>query len=140
MTRSLSTQESTVPRTMGCIMLCLAAAALVAAPAVHAQGASADSALVARGKNLFATRTCAGCHKFGTKMVGPDLTGVDKRRSHEWLVRFLKNTSQMLTSDSTAIALLKQWKGSRMPQPKLDDQEIDAVLAYVASAGAKPKK
>jgi mono/diheme cytochrome c family protein len=53
------------------------------------------------------------------------------------LHRWLKDTEGMLASDSTAQAMLEEWKGMRMPGQKLSDQEIDAILAFVDAESAK---
>jgi len=38
----------------------------------------------------------------------------------------------MLESDSTAKELLKQAKGVKMPNMKLDDSAVDALIAYLS--------
>jgi cytochrome c551/c552 len=93
-----------------------------------------------RGKMLWTNRGCASCHGIGKKMAGPDLAGVEQRRSREWLNNWLKNTDTMLASDSTAMALLAEWKGIKMPKQALTDQDIEALLAYFRSEEAKMKK
>jgi mono/diheme cytochrome c family protein len=52
-------------------------------------------------------------------------------------VRWLKETDAMIASDSTAIQLVAEWNGARMPQQRLSDQEIDAMLAYLRAEEAK---
>jgi mono/diheme cytochrome c family protein len=102
-----------------------------------ANAQAANDALVKRGKTLWQNRGCAGCHGIGKKNAGPDLQGVTARLSKEWLHRWLKDTEGMLASDSTAQAMLEEWKGMRMPGQKLSDQEIDAILAFVDAESAK---
>jgi len=46
----------------------------------------------------------------------------------------------MLASDSTAMAMLAEWKGIKMPKQPLTDQDIEALLAYFRSEEAKMKK
>ena len=46
-----------------------------------------DAATVEAGAKVYAERGCGGCHKFGEKLVGPDLTGVFSRRSTPWVER-----------------------------------------------------
>jgi len=107
--------------------LALAAALALGLPvAVVAQGSgfTVDEALATRGKTVWAQRGCAGCHGFGKRGAGPDLAGVEQRRSTEWLQRWLKDTKQMLESDSIAQALLAESKGVKMPQFKLPDPDI----------------
>lgn len=112
---------------------------LVAAASASAQGApSADPAK--RGRSLWNTRGCTACHGIGKKATGPDLAGITKRRSRDWLMRFMTNTDQMLANDPAAIALLKEWKGVRMPQAKVTEGDVEAILAYVEAAESKPKQ
>jgi Cytochrome c len=66
------------------------------------------------------------------QLAGPDLAGVTNRRSQDWLKRWLKDPTAMLDSDSTAKELLKQAKGVKMPNMKLDESAIDALIAYLA--------
>ena len=112
---------------------------LAVAPPLHAQAAN-NGALLSRGKTLWNNRGCAGCHAFGRKLAGPDMAGVEKRRTRAWLTEFLKDTEQMLATDSTAKALLKQFGGVKMPNAKLAGPDIDAILAYIQSEGSKQKK
>jgi cbb3-type cytochrome oxidase cytochrome c subunit len=73
-------------------------------------------------------------------MAGPDLAGVEQRRSKEWLTKWLMQTDVMLASDSTAMALLAEWKGIKMPKQTLSEQDVDAILAYLRSEEAKMNK
>lgn len=120
--------------------LALAAAFAVGPPvtAVAQEGAFAvDEALATRGKAIWSKNGCAGCHGFGKKMAGPDLAGVHERRSPEWLRRWLKDTKAMLESDSLARVLLAESKGAKMPQFKLTDPDVDALVHYMAQETAK---
>src|SRR5258706_7244145 len=90
--------------------------------------AQAADAQVKRGETLWQVRGCAGCHGIGRKTIAPDLMGVTQRRSVEWLHSWLKDTDQMLASDSTAINLMKQYSGQRMPNQKISEADTDAIL------------
>lgn len=93
--------------------------------------AQAQDAVAKKGKMLWASRGCGGCHGVGKKMAGPDLAGLEQRRSREWINRWLTNTNEMIASDSVAMAMVVEWKGIRMPQQKFTDQDIEALLSYV---------
>jgi mono/diheme cytochrome c family protein len=120
----------------------------LAAPlkSLHAQEAAkatftVDEALAKKGKSLWGSRGCFGCHTVGKgRIAGPDLAGVLQRRDVDWLKRWLKDTNEMPASDETAQALLKEFGGNKMPQVKLTDSEIDALLHYLAQEDAKLKK
>jgi cytochrome c2 len=117
------------------------ATALLLAPMVaQAQetAASINPALAGRGKSLFTSRGCTGCHTVGKgKSAGPDLAGVTTRRTADWLKQWLKAPESMFDSDSTAKALLAAAKGTKMPNMHLNDADIEALISYLAQAGEK---
>ncbi|HUL04287.1 MAG TPA: cytochrome c [Gemmatimonadales bacterium] len=120
-----------------------AAALLLAAPAARAQEASGpyNPALAGRGKSLFSSKGCNGCHSIGKgRMAGPDLLGVTDRRTPEWLKKFIKDPPAMFGSDSTAAALVAEAKGAKMPNLHLQDSDIEALLSYFAQETAAKKK
>lgn len=104
------------------------------------QASAQEDALLKRGKALYFNRGCRACHGIGKQMIGPDLAGLEARRSKEWIVRWLKETDAMIASDSTAQQLVAQYNGARMPMQRLSDQEIDAMLAYLRAEEAKTRK
>jgi len=112
-------------------------ALLFSAGAANAQGADAQ---VKRGQTLWQNRGCAGCHSIGKKGIAPDLAGVTQRRSREWLVNWLKDTEGMLQTDSVAMGLLKEYKGQKMPNQKLSEQDTDAIIAFIGATEAKKRK
>jgi protein SCO1/2 len=96
-----------------------------------------------RGEDVFKKKGCGACHNIaksgddphrrpGGKMSGPDLAGVTERRDHDWLRRWLKDPEGMLRTDSTAIALMVEAKNLKMPNMKLSDAEIEALISYLA--------
>jgi protein SCO1/2 len=119
----------------------LVAVALIAFTSVGAaQAAPVDANLAKRGKALFSNRGCAGCHTFGKKLGGPDLVGVTERREKDWLRNWLKAPDQMLTTDSTAKAMLAEFQGIKMPNMKLTDADVDALVHYMQQESDKKKK
>jgi mono/diheme cytochrome c family protein len=91
-----------------------------------------DSELGEAGRTLFVTKGCQGCHTVGLgRAAGPDLYGVVERRPVDWLKGFLKNTGEYLDTDPVAQALLKEFRNQRMPNLRMTDQEIDAVIHYL---------
>jgi nitrous-oxide reductase len=120
--------------------LVVLATALVALTFSATQANAQNDALTKRGKMLWTNRGCGACHGIGKKNAGPDLAGVEQRRPKEWLTKWLMETDVMLQSDSTAIALLAEWKGIKMPKQNLSEQDVDAILAYLRSEEAKMNK
>jgi len=103
-------------------------AAQQAAPAEPADGSPA-----ARGREVFRTGACVGCHTIrglSAGTIGPDLTHVGSRRSlaggmlvpntPEHLARWLK--------DPPAVK-----PGSLMPDLRLSDADVAALVAYLTS-------
>jgi len=107
----------------------------------RAQSMTVDENLAKRGKSLWLAKGCDGCHSIGKgRRAGPDLLGVTERRDMAWLKRWLKNPTDMLASDTAAQAMLAESKGVKMPNLKLSDPDIDALINYVASESQKLKK
>jgi len=93
-----------------------------------------DPKLAKRGATLFSNKGCNACHTIGKngKMAGPDLAGVTDRRSRDWLKRWLKDPTAMFGSDSIADAMVVEAKNVKMPNMKLSDSEIEALINYFA--------
>ncbi len=88
------------------------------------------------GKELFQQR-CAACHTIGAgRLAGPDLVGVNDRRTEEWLLRFVKASQAMVKSgDATATALFQEFNQIAMPDQDLSDAQIRQLLAYIRETG-----
>jgi mono/diheme cytochrome c family protein len=89
------------------------------------------------GETIFQTK-CAACHTMGKgKLVGPDLKGVTVRRDAQWLKSFIADPNKLFAAnDPTAQQLLSESNNVRMPALGLTDAEVDALVAYLGSAGA----
>jgi mono/diheme cytochrome c family protein len=99
-----------------------------------------DKKLADTGKGLFTAKGCIGCHTIGKgRLAAPDLNGLLDRRSPEWIKKWLHDPEVMLASDPTAQGLLKEYNNLRMPNLKLTDDEILALMNYIASQ-SKVKK
>jgi len=91
-----------------------------------------------QGKLDFESK-CFACHSMGHgKKLGPDLAGVTKRRSEEWLEHWLKSPEKMLQSDADAKAMLKEYNNIPMPNQNLSDAEIRQYLKYFKWYDAQP--
>jgi mono/diheme cytochrome c family protein len=135
-------EELVNPMNMTTKTLAIAAAFALSLPvAAAAQGFTVDPAMAQAGKKIFMNKGCGGCHQIGkNSKTSPDLGGVQDRRSLEWLRRWLMDTKAMLETDSTAKALMAQFKGARMPQQKISENEADQLVHYIAQESAKVKK
>lgn len=89
------------------------------------------------GEQLFRTR-CSSCHTLGdaepgiTRGLGPDLLGVTRQRDAHWLTRWLKEPDRMLAEkDPLAMLLYEQYNQLAMPNMRLGETEVAALLGYL---------
>ena len=89
------------------------------------------------GEKLFKSY-CASCHSPGTaKLVGPGLAGISDKRDKEWLHSWIKNSPAMVAAgDPEAVKIFNEYNKLVMPPQPVNDEEIDAILAYIEEAGA----
>ncbi len=89
-----------------------------------------DDRMVANGQAIFNSK-CLTCHKLDElKLVGPGLKDVTKRRTPEWIMNFVSYPDTMFEKDATAKAMLDICH-VKMPNLKLADEEVRAVLEYL---------
>jgi protein SCO1/2 len=91
-----------------------------------------------KGLYLFKTR-CSACHTVGKgDGIGPDLVGVAAARDHAWLARYLAAPDEVLESgDPIAKALFIKYKKIKMPNLKLGEKDITALIKYLTENGSK---
>jgi protein SCO1/2 len=84
------------------------------------------------GQYVFATH-CAACHTVGHgDKIGPDLLGVTTARNGDWLKRFIQSPDKVIAEkDPAALALFKQYKQVRMPNLRLADGDVMAILKFL---------
>ena len=93
-----------------------------------------------QGKKIF-EGNCTACHSLDADVVGPALKNVHERRGDEWLVKFIKNSQELVASgDKDAVAVYEKYKKIPMPafNGSLSDEDIANVIAYVKEASAQP--
>lgn len=85
------------------------------------------------GEKLF-KQICVACHTVGQgKLIGPDLAGVQQRRSEEWLIRFIRSSQTVIqSSDPVAAALFEEYNKIPMPDNNYSDDQIRAIISYIA--------
>jgi cytochrome c oxidase subunit 2 len=99
---------------------------------------------MANGEKIFKAN-CTACHKLGSVLIGPDLTGVKSRWKDEAkLHAFIKNPQAFATTDPYVKQLVAKANGVVMTPMSLSDQELKDVVAYADAGGgsisADPKK
>jgi mono/diheme cytochrome c family protein len=112
------------PSLLALIIASLAASLLCAAPA-----ARAESALVARGRQI-AQHNCARCHAIG-------MTG-ESRNPKSPPFRFLSRRYPISSlQEALAEGIMVGHQGLEMPHFQLDPPRIDELLAYIESVQVK---
>lgn len=96
---------------------------------------------ITQGKNIFKTR-CAACHKIGSVFTGPDLAGVDMRRSIDWITRFVQSSQTVIKSgDKDAAALFEKFNKIPMPDHSdLKETDIRNIVAYIKEESVNASK
>lgn len=94
---------------------------------------------ISDGEYLFRNR-CSACHTIGEgdvrnleqRQIGPDLYNVTRQRDREWLERWIAEPDAMLEEkDPLAVALYEQWERIPMPNMRLVDNDVKALLGYI---------
>lgn len=94
---------------------------------------------ISEGEKLFRTR-CVACHTIGVQLssgsqkpsIGPDLLNVTRNRDRAWVTRFIAEPDKMIAEkDPLAMALMAQYNNLPMPNLRLTDVEIEALLTYI---------
>lgn len=91
------------------------------------------------GERIYATR-CQSCHSIGgpENPLGPDLLSVTAKRDPQWLFRWLKEPDKVLAEgDPIATALYRRYNEIAMPNLRLDDEEVGAVIAHIEAQSAR---
>lgn len=70
--------------------------------------AAVDVNLATKGKGIFDVK-CVTCHKFDSRLVGPPLKDVTKRRRPEWIMNQVLNPAEMIAKDPVAKELFAQY-------------------------------
>ncbi len=100
-------------------------------------GKPVDDVTIAAGKTLFEGK-CQSCHALNNKLVGPALKDVHKRRSYEWLVKWIRNNEALRKSgDKDAIDLFE--KNNKLVMTSfsdLKDDEMASLIMYIEDASA----
>jgi protein SCO1 len=93
------------------------------------------------GQYLFG-RDCIACHTIGHgDSVGPDLLGVTRIRSHQWLMHMIQKPDELLDGkDPIATALLKKYNGIRMPNILISDVDAGYIMSYLEEQTAAHDK
>jgi len=116
------------------VALLLAQPAFAQDKSAQASTFVASDSLAKAGETVWSAKGCLSCHTFGKEnVIAPDLAGVFGRRAPAWIRSFIRDPDAMLEADDTAKALLERYNFLRMPNFKLTDAEVEAVMHYIAA-------
>ncbi len=87
------------------------------------------------GEELFRSR-CDSCHSLGREDgLGPGLQGITQLRDKAWLARWLKTPDKLLADkDPIAVELYKRYNKILMPNLKLSDADVEALIVYMEAS------
>lgn len=91
---------------------------------------SAENAL--KGEKIFEQK-CFSCHRLDTKLVGPALGEVTKRRSPEFIVNMIMNPDEMTKKHPVTKQLLAEYLVA-MPFQDITLDDAKLLLEYLRSA------
>ena len=93
---------------------------------------------VEEGEKLYKAN-CVSCHQIDKKLIGPALRGVNDKYSQEWLLKWIKNSAELIASgDPDAIAIYEEYNKSPMSAfTYLSDEEVLSILEYIEVAPEK---
>lgn len=82
-------------------------------------------------------KKCSSCHTVGNgDDVGPDLKGVNERRTPEWLVQMIQSSQTLIKSgDPISNGLFNKFRQKKMPDQDLSADEVKQLLAYIKQGG-----
>lgn len=85
-----------------------------------------------KGEELFASKGCKACHNAdATKLVGPGMAGVTKRRSVQWVARMLLKPEVMIKEDAAAKKLFAEYMTPMANQNVDPTAELPHLVAYL---------
>jgi len=87
-----------------------------------------DRTLAVKGKQTFETK-CYSCHRIDSKLVGPPLKDVTKRRKPEWIMNMILNPQQMTQENPIAKQLFTTYLVQMTFQDVTQD-DARAILEY----------
>jgi mono/diheme cytochrome c family protein len=92
-------------------------------------GATVDQALADKGKAVFQTK-CTACHKYDTRLVGPPLKEVTKRRSAEYIISMIMHPEDMQDNNDTVKALVKTYM-TKMTNQNVNEADAKAIYEHL---------
>ena len=91
-----------------------------------------------KGEQIF-KQNCTACHMMtDAKLVGPGLKGVTDKYEKEWLIKWIRNSQELIASgDERAIKIYEEYNKVAMSSFYFSDDEFSDLLAYMANPPIK---
>ena len=84
-----------------------------------------------QGEEIFKSN-CNACHIMGKDLIGPDLTGITKKRDKEWLKKFISNSQGLIESgDKEAIKIWEEYNRIPMQSFSFTEEEFEHLYDYL---------
>ena len=87
-----------------------------------------DENLYTKGGEIFSVK-CVACHKFNSRLVGPPLKDVTKRRRPEWIMNQILNPLEMTQKDKVSKELFATYL-IQMTFQDVSQDDARAILEY----------
>lgn len=95
-----------------------------------------DSQLAKKGEELFKIK-CSSCHKYDTRLVGPPLRDIVKRRSADYIISMITHPELMQEKNDTVKALVQVYL-TKMTNQNVSLDEAKAIYHHLKEiAGVK---
>lgn len=93
-------------------------------------------AMAQSGEEIFA-KNCVACHTIGSgNLVGPDLKGVEERRSIDWIGQFILSSEKLINSgDQDAIDNFEFFNKIKMQDFNFNTAQLADLINYIVKAG-----
>lgn len=90
-----------------------------------------DSVTVAKGQTAF-LQNCSSCHNFRQDGIGPQLGGITKLVSSDWIKDFIKNPEALVQSgDERSRALYAKYKTMMPSFAHYSDEDLTCIVAFL---------
>ena len=84
-----------------------------------------------QGKEIFKSN-CNACHIMGKDLIGPDLTGITKKKRQRMAKKFISNSQGLIESgDKEAIKIWEEYNRIPMQSFSFTEEEFEHLYDYL---------
>lgn len=92
---------------------------------------STDPAFISSGEHTFA-QDCSPCHSFRQDGIGPNLAGITREVSTDWIKRFIRNSQEVIDGgDPRAKKSFEKYHVYMPPFGNYSEDRLDKIIAYL---------